>query len=111
MAKFLINSDQATPQPQNMRHPPRPEVGTTLSGKPVKQGYPGLEIVYQILSYDKMAKLMSFYDPTNPTVTVTYDDPITGASVIKTCEMHEPVVGGRQTRYYNDVTVLFTRLR
>jgi hypothetical protein len=110
MAKFLINSDTNTPQPQNMSHPPRPEIGTTIAGKPVKQGYPSLQVVYEILSYAKMAKLMSLYNPASPGVTITYDDPITGSSISKNAYMHEPTIGARQTLYHRDVSVLFTHL-
>lgn len=110
MARFLINGDTDTPQPQDMRHPPRPEVGTTLAGRPVKQGYAGVDIVYSILNYAKMKKLMSLYDPADPSVTITYDDPITGSSVTRNAMMHEPEIGRRMTLYFADVVVRFTRV-
>jgi hypothetical protein len=110
VAKFLINSDGSTPQPHNMRHIPRPEVGTSLSGKPIKQGYASLEAQYVILPYGKMSKLFSLYDPNNPVVTITYDDPITGQSVTRSAVMHEPTIGSRETLYHKEVSVIFTRI-
>jgi hypothetical protein len=110
MARFLIDSDEATPQPNDMRHPGMPIVGTTLAGAPVHQGFPGLEVSYQVLSYEKIKKLFDLYDPTSPGVTVTFDEPRTGARARYDAVMHEPEVGGRTTLLYLNVVVRFTHL-
>lgn len=110
MGAFAINSDAATPQPHDMRHPTPQVVAYTLAGDPVVQGFPGLEITYQILDYTKMAKLKSFYVANNPSVTVTFDDPDTGAQGTFNAKMEPPQIGGRMTLYFTNVTVKFTHL-
>lgn len=112
MGRFSIDADPDTPQPHNMVHPERPEVGAYMNGMPIKQGFPGLEVTYDVLTYAKMAKLRSLYNASDPRVQVTYDDPDspTGESVTEDAWMHEPKIGARETLYYRNVTVLFTGL-
>lgn len=107
----MIDSDADTPQPQDMRNVPAPIIGYTLSGKPIKQGFDSLEIVYQILTYAKMAKLQSLYDPADPLVSVTFDDPVSGTAQTYTkAYMEPPQIGGRTTMYYMNVVVKFTHV-
>ena len=110
MARFLIDSNETTPQPNDMRHPTVPVIGLTLAGSPVRQGYPGLEVTYDLLSYEKMRALLALYDPIDPRVTVTFDEPQSGQSVRYDAVMLEPEIGRRATLFYLNVTVRFIRL-
>ena len=111
MPAFMINSDAATPQPQDMRHPTRPIVGYTLAGKPVLQGYDGLEVTYELLSYDQMTKLQELYNALAPDVTITFPDPTGGGNPItRNAMMAPPQIGGRTTLYFTSVVVTFTHL-
>lgn len=110
MGKFKIGLSEATPQPHDLRRVNRPVVGLTLAGEPVVQGYLGLEVLYRVLTYEKMATLRGFYSTLNPNTFVTFDDPLTGVSRDYKAVMHEPEIGGRENTLYRNVRLVFSRL-
>ena len=109
MGQFQID-DVVVPQPRSMRYTPRPLVGLTLSGLPVHQGYPALECTFNVLTLAEMKVLYDCWDPNDPSVEITFDDPYDATSSTYYAVMHEPSFGSRAPMHFLGVSVRFTRL-
>lgn len=105
---FAIDGTWIYP-PDGYQEEPVPVVGTNLKGEPVRQGYPTFTFTWSFLKQSQMTALMLAYTPEDPKKTVRYIDKETGELATMTAMMHEPIVGARQTIYYANVAVRFTR--
>ena len=109
--RFLIDSDTDTPRPVgDIKHINAKHLGTSTYGWPTQGEHISLVARFPVLTYAQMHWLVSKWDPNNPEVTVSYDDPITGTYVTQSAIMHEPQEGSRSTMFYYDVAVTFGRL-
>ena len=105
---FAING-QWLYGPDGYQEEPIPQVGATLSGKPILQGYHTFTFTWSFLNQVNMSALWEKWNPANPQVDVTYIDKATGELAIMTAMMHEPIVGARNIVFYQNVAVKFSR--
>ena len=107
---FRINSTWQRP-PDNYQESPIPEVGKDLTGRPIKQGYREITFVWSFLDQEDLTRLLEVYDINDPAVTLRFIDKGTGVLIPEvTAMMHEPLVGGRNIIYYQNVTCKFSRI-
>lgn len=106
------------------KHIPAPVVGNTVSGRPIQQGFPGLEITWKVVTYDEMAEIYALWDGQGagfvPKYKImyrrqhdaeAYDEEHDGIYyVVKYGIMHQPKIGQRLNKYYQNVSVTFTNL-
>lgn len=108
-ANFAINGDGSIIAPDQLIYTPRPVAGRTLIAGPLLQGYEQMTWIYTTMQPAEFTHLLSFYDPTNPVVTLTYLDK-TGTWVQRRAYMHPPTYGTRETVAVNGVSLVFTGL-
>ncbi len=104
---FAINNVWLFP-PDSYQEEPISVVAYTTSRKPVRQGPRTWTFGWKTLKQDHMTRLMSVYNPANPQVTITYIEKDSGSLTTMTGMMEEPIVGGRASVFYGNVTVRFT---
>ncbi|HEY7032321.1 MAG TPA: hypothetical protein VH482_13365 [Thermomicrobiales bacterium] len=91
--------------PSNYQEENVPVVGFDLAGRPIRQGFPTITFVWDILDQAKMTALMDAWDPESPKTNIRYVDKSTGSLVQKSCYLIEPVVGQRGTLYFFNVAL------
>ncbi len=106
---FSINGDTTIISPDRITYVPRPVVSRTLIAGPILQGYDSMQWTYTVLMGTEFTHLFSFYDPTNPVVTLVFPDK-TGTWVQRQVVMHPPTYGSRTTVVVNNAVLSFTRL-
>lgn len=104
------------------KHIPPQIIGYTVSGKPVQQGFPSLEVTWKVVTYDEMAEIYALWDGQGagfvPRYQILYrsqysdyDEEHDGIYyTVRYGIMHQPKIGKRLNKYYQDVTVTFTNL-
>lgn len=107
---WAIKNDTSIPAPHNVIHHPRQQVGTTLAGAPVIQGFAAQTWQWHVLDQAKMAALLALYDPAAPQVEITFRTRVTNTYVAKWPMMGEPTIGERFPRIYRNVSIRFTRI-
>lgn len=109
-SQFAINSDNTIIAPDKVVYNPRSVVGHTLLAMPVIQGLESMIWSYSVLEQSAYQHLLSFYNPQNPTVLLTYPDKH-GVWQQRQATMRPPAYGTATTVVYTDVVLTFTRLQ
>lgn len=106
---FAINGDTTVPKPSTMTYILPNQVGYDQTGVPIIQGYSGVTWEYEWLPDSSIGKLMSFYDPSNPQVTINYPNEL-GVWTQKQAMMQPPTLGSRSTVIHSGVVFTFTHI-
>lgn len=96
--------------PDGYQEAPLPIIGYDLAGRPKRQGYQEITFTWSFMDQEDLTRLLSVYDPENPKVEISYIDKSDGTVIVRYGMFHEPIVGGRNIIYYNNVAVKFTRI-
>jgi hypothetical protein len=111
--RFAINGVWIYP-PDGYEEAPIPTVGYTLSRRNRRQGYPAFVFTWTILNQEHMTGLWDTWLDVLTTgdtrVQVTYIEKATGELVTKYGTMHEPVVSGRHTVFYDNTALKITHV-
>lgn len=109
LVPFAINGDSTIVKPDQMVHSPRPVVARTLIAGPQIQGYKTVTWTYSVLQLAEYNHLISFYNPRNPVVLLTYPDE-NGVVVQRNATMHPPAYGTQTTVTMTSVSFIFTNI-
>lgn len=107
--EFAINGDGSIINPDQLTYQLPQATGRTLLGGPLIQSYRSMVWTYSMLSWPEFQKLLSFYNPTNPVVLLTYPNE-QGLWVQRQAVMLPPAYGTQQGPLVYGVTLSFTRL-
>lgn len=106
---FSLNGDTTIVAPDQVTYTPRAITGRTLLAQPLLQGYKTMQWYYSTIEPQEWQKLVSFYNPQSPTVTVTYLDE-NGIWVQRQAELLPPNYGQQQTVVVSGAFLTFTGL-
>jgi hypothetical protein len=107
---FAINGNWIYP-PDTYQEEPLSVVGYTTGRRPIRQGLGTITFGWKTLKDANMRKLMSLYNPANPSVTLTYINKYSGTLMTKQGMMEEPLVGSRMGTFSGSVMVRFTHVK
>lgn len=108
-AGYSIQLDSSIIAPDTVIYQPRAVAGRTLLGGQLLQGYDSMVWNYSVLQWSEFQKIISYYDPLNPVVTIGFLDPSGGWSQ-QQAVMHPPQYGTMSTFLISDIQLSFTRL-
>jgi hypothetical protein len=103
---FAINGDSTIISPDRITYSPRPVTARTLLAEPIIQGYRVMNWQYSTIEPDKWAHLVSYYNPQQPVVTLTYPDD-RGSWAQTQARMLPPVWGSWETMLVSGASLSF----
>lgn len=106
---FAINGDTTIVAPDQITYTPRPVTNYALSGQPLLQGFKTMAWTWTTIQEPEAMHLLSFYDPQNPQVLLSYPDE-TGTWVQRQVFMLPPNYGAQETVSVTGLVLTFTGL-
>jgi hypothetical protein len=107
---YSINGDTGIVAPDSIVITPRAVLGHSMAATPILQGFETMTWTYSTLLIDEFARIIQYYNPQNPVVTLVFLDDH-GTWVQRSAVMQPPAYGEQSTVALSGVTLTFTRIQ